>query len=103
MTQLRSLTVHFNFTFMQLTNARLHRDVLSCLLSSTLRFNEYLGDFVDRIDAPLLELVDLRFSNGLAFEIPHLSHFIRCTSQLVPMSYYTTPGALFHFPSLIDQ
>jgi hypothetical protein len=77
----------------QPTHAHLHRGctVLPALIDLTFfGVDKYLGDIVDTIDAPLLELVDLRFSNDLAFEILHLSHFIRRTSQLGCPTYYTS-------------
>ncbi len=88
MTQLKSFKIHFDFpTFhFHASNLRMPlsgRIVLPALTNFKFRgVNEYLEDIVARIDTPLLELIDLRFFNGLVFEIPHLSHFVRRTSQL---------------------
>ncbi|KAH9176356.1 hypothetical protein EDB89DRAFT_1940648 [Lactarius sanguifluus] len=88
MTQLKSFKIHFDFPISHFHASNLRtspsgRIVLPALTS--LKFwgvSEYLEDIVARIDTPLLELIDLRFFNRLIFEIPHLSHFVRRTSQL---------------------
>jgi len=41
--------------------------------------SEYLHEFVSRIDAPLLEKLDIIFFNLLVFDIPQLRHFISRT------------------------
>ncbi|KAI9463595.1 hypothetical protein BJY52DRAFT_1184604 [Lactarius psammicola] len=87
-TQLKSFKIHFDFPISHFHARNLRtplsgRTVLPAL--TNLKFwgvNEYFEDIVARIDAPLLELIDLRFFNRLVFEIPHLSNFIRRTSQL---------------------
>jgi hypothetical protein len=88
MTQLKSLTINFDFwmSHFHVNNLYTHprgHTVLPAL--TNFKFsgdNEYLEAIVSRVDTPLLELADLRFFNRFAFEIPHLSHFIRRTSQL---------------------
>ena len=89
MTQLKALTIHFTFPISHFHASNLRttlsgRTLLPAL--TNLKFcgvNEYLEAIVVRIDTPRLELIDLRFFNRLVFEIPHLSHFVRRTSQLV--------------------
>jgi hypothetical protein len=86
--RLKSLTIHFTSPIRHVHANDLHtppsgRIVLPTL--ANLKFygdNEYLEAIVARIDAPLLELIDLRLFNRLVFEIPHLSSFVRRTSQL---------------------
>lgn len=88
MTQLKSLIINFDFwmSHFHVNNSYSHprgHTVLPAL--TNFKFsgdNEYLEAIVSRIDTPLLELADLRFFNRFAFEIPHLTHFIRRTSQL---------------------
>ena len=88
MTRLKSLTIHFDFPTSRLHPGNLRtppsgRTVLPALANvKYCGVNEYLEDIVARIDTPLLELIDLRFFNRPLFEIPHLSHFVRRTSQL---------------------
>ena len=87
-TQLKSFTIHFEFSTSHFHTSNLRtpplgRTVLPAL--TNLKFcgvNEYLEDIVARIDTPVLEIIDLRFFNRPLFEIPHLSHFVRRTSQL---------------------
>ena len=88
MTRLKSLTIGFDFwmSHFHVNNSYTHprgHTVLPVL--TNFKFsgdNEYLEAIVSRIDTPLLELADLRFFNRFAFEIPHLTHFIRRTSQM---------------------
>jgi hypothetical protein len=88
MTQLKSLIINFDFwmSHFHVNNLYTHPREHTVLPALTnFKFsgdNEYLEAIVSRIDTPLLELADLRFFNRFAFEIPHLSHFIRRTSQL---------------------
>ena len=44
--------------------------------------SEYLEDLVDRIDTPLLRVLDIRFFFQLVFETPQLTQFIGRTPQL---------------------
>ena len=59
------------------------RSVLPAL--TELRFtgvSEYLEDFVERIDAPRLHVLDIRFFFQLIFDTPQLAQFIERTPQL---------------------
>jgi len=61
----------------------LARAVLPALTRLQFRGNcEYLEDTVSRIDTPLLHYVHIMFLNQLAFDTPHLRHFIGRTEQL---------------------
>jgi hypothetical protein len=88
MTQLKSLIINFDFwmSHFHVNNLYTHPQGHTVLPALTnFKFsgdNEYLEAIVSRIDTPLLELADLRFFNRFAFEIPHLSYFIRRTSHL---------------------
>jgi hypothetical protein len=86
--RLKSLTIHFTSPIRHVHVRNFHTPPSGHIVLPTLanlKFygdNEYLEAIVARIDAPLLELIDLRFFNRLVFEIPHLSSFLRRTSQL---------------------
>lgn len=53
--------------------------------------NEYLKDFVSRIDAPFLNEVNTTFSNQLIFDVPHLSRSID-QMEVPKSSNSATPG-----------
>ena len=88
MTQLKSLTITFDYwmAYFHVINLRTPPSGPTVLPALThLKFHgitEYSEAILTRIDTPLIESIDLRFFNRLAFEIPHLFHFIRRTSQL---------------------
>jgi hypothetical protein len=88
MTQLKSFTITFDYwmAHFHVSNLRTPPSGPTVLPALThLKFHgvtEYSEAILTRIDTPLLESIDLIFFNRLAFEIPHLCHFIRRTSQL---------------------
>ena len=108
MTQLKSLTIYFDFTMSRshIPTPSLGHMVLPAL--TRLKFYgviKYLEAIVARIDTPLLDHADLKFFDTLAFEIPHLSHFIRRTSQLGSPTHAQIASSgigfslgLFHLP-----
>ena len=47
--------------------------------------SEYLEDLVARIDAPLLDYFDIRFSHRLMFDTPQLAQFLARTPSIQPL------------------
>jgi hypothetical protein len=59
------------------------RTVLRALTYFEFRGNSvYLEDLVARIDAPLLDSIQITFFHQLMFDIPQLAQFMRCTTRL---------------------
>jgi hypothetical protein len=84
------------------------RSVLPAL--TELRFtgvSEYLEDLVRRIDAPLLNILDIRFYLQLEFDTPQLAEFINRTLHLKPHDearvVLSDSGATVSLPQTFDD